>query len=825
MKKICFSSCILLFISMLFLPSTFAQDTPQWHLPEGTKARIGKGEARDIALSPDGGQLAVATGIGVWLYNTQTGAEIALLTGHTEWVTSVAYSPNGETLASASNREIRLWNPSTQEHKTTFIGQSIRSLAYSPDGKTLAVGRWRGVDLLNAQTGERQLSLDGHTETVHSLAFTSDGKKLASASRYNEDKPVRLWNARTGKLLRTFIGHTRSLHSLVFSPNDTKLVGGGRDGTIHVWNPNTGKKTRTIKEWSDSLAYSPDGRKIALSQGGDILLLNANTGVLQQRLRGHTNGSNSLVFSSDSRTLVSSSWDGTIRFWNVGASSLKLTIEGHFIFRGSALSPNGKTIATASERLVLFWDTQNGQFKEVINSERRIHALAYSPDGKTLAIGMWNDGPQIQLLNARTGQSKRTLRWEGSEAGFIVFSPNSKTLASANWDRTIRVWNARNGRLQQKLEGHTESINSLVFSPNSKTLASAGWDRTIRLWNPQTGQLQRTLEGHRDGVRSLVFSSNGNTLVSASWGETRFWDPRTGELQQALEDTRGGILALSANGKTLASGGWRVIHLRNANTGEFQQAIPTPTDVNWLAFTPDSKTLISGGWEQTILLWNMNKLPEPEPGDINFDGVINVEDLITVARYFGQSVTDDMHPNPDLNGDGVVNRKDVLQIMTLLEAAAGAPPIASQTPMMLTAERLQHYIHNAKQLGNHTDTAFQRGIEVLEELLATLMADIQATPTETLLLANYPNPFNPETWIPYQLATPADVKITIYDAKGSVVRTLVLGHQPEGYYTEQHRAVYWDGRNTLGERVASGVYFYQLHTDAVSLTRKMLILK
>ena len=413
MKKICFSSCILLFVSMLFLPSSFAQDTPQWHLPEGTNARIGKGEAHDIALSPDSGQLAVATGIGVWLYDAQTGTEIVLLTGHTDRVNSVAYSPDGETLVSASFREIRLWDPSTQEHKTTFVRQGTQSLAYSPDGTTLAVARWQGVDLLNAETGERKLSVSGHTDSVSALAFSSDGNKLASVSGFGEDTAVRLWNTRTGKLLQTLTGHTRSLHSLVFSPDGNTLVGGGRDGAIHVWNPNTGQNTRTLKEWSDSLTYSPDGKKIAISQGGNIHLLNANTGGLQQKLSGHTNGSPSLVFSLDSSTLVSSSWDGTIRFWNVETSSLRLTIEGHFNFRGAALSPNGKIIATASESSILFWKTLNGEFNRILDADRRIRTLAYSPDGKTLAIGMWKDGPQIQLLNTRHGSAQENPSLEG----------------------------------------------------------------------------------------------------------------------------------------------------------------------------------------------------------------------------------------------------------------------------------------------------------------------------------------------------------------------------------------------------------------------------
>ena len=822
MKKFCFLSCILLSISMLFLPSSFAQDTPQWQLPEGVKARIGKGGATDIALSPDNSQLAVAAGIGVWLYNVQTGTEIALLTGHTDRVNSVVYSPDGQTLASGSYREIRLWNPSTQEHKTTFVHQGLNSLAYSPDGQTLALARWRGVDLLDAQTGERKLSLSGHTDVVRSLAFSSDGEKLASASEWGEEKAVLLWNARTGKLLRKLTGYDHGIHTLVFSPDGNTLVGGARDGTFRVWDPNTGQNTTTIREWSDSLTYSPDGRKIAIAQGRDILLLNPNTGVLQQKFSGHTNGSHSLVFSSDSNTLVSSSWDGTIRFWNVGTSSLRLTIEGHFNFIGTALSPNGNLIATANESNVFLWNTREGRFNKVFTGERGIRALTYSPDGNTLALA--TDGRQVQLLNARTGQVKRTLSWEGKDAEFIAFSPNSNTLASASWDKTIRVWNANNGKLQRTLTGHTERISSLVFSPDSKTLASADRDRTIRVWNANNGKLQRTLEGHRNGIRALAFSPNSNTLVSGTHNEIRFWNPQTGQLQISLEDVRSEALAFSGDGKTLMAGSWRVIHLRNARTGEFQQAISTPGNVNWLAFTPDNNTLINGSWDSTILLWNMNALPEAIPEDVNLDGIVDVEDLITVARYFGRSVPDDLQLNPDLNGDGVVDRQDVLRIMTVLEAAAGAPPVSSQTPMMLTAEKLQHYIHTAKQLGN-PDEGFQKGIEVLEALLATLRTDITATPAKTTLLPNYPNPFNPETWIPYELATSADVKITIYDATGSVVRTLVLGHQAAGHYTDHDRAAYWDGRNTLGERVASGVYFYQLHTDTVSLMRKMVILK
>ena len=131
---------------------------------------------------------------------------------------------------------------------------------------------------------------------------------------------------------------------------------------------------------------------------------------------------------------------------------------------------------------------------------------------------------------------------------------------------------------------------------------------------------------------------------------------------------------------------------------------------------------------------------------------------------------------------------------------------------------IQAWIEQA-QLENDGSIAFQRGIANLQRLLASLI------PEKTVLLANYPNPFNPETWIPYHLANPSDVRITIYDTRGSIIRHLKLGHQHPGYYATKNRAAYWDGRNEVGERVANGIYFYQLQADQVSFLRKMVILK
>ena len=206
------------------------------------------------------------------------------------------------------------------------------------------------------------------------------------------------------------------------------------------------------------------------------------------------------------------------------------------------------------------------------------------------------------------------------------------------------------------------------------------------------------------------------------------------------------------------------------------------------------------------------------PSDVNGNGSVDVEDLILVAASLGAVPTLGVLPNTDINGDGKVNDEDVALVLAALEASAAAPLAVGKPSTVWTAETLQRWITEAKQQTTR-DATFQIGIKVLEQLLATL------TPEDTVLLSNYPNPFNPETWIPYQLAAPADVTVSIYAVDGKLVRKLEFGHQPMGIYESRSRAAYWDGRNTLGEPVVSGVYFCTLTAGEFTATRKMLIRK
>ena len=200
-------------------------------------------------------------------------------------------------------------------------------------------------------------------------------------------------------------------------------------------------------------------------------------------------------------------------------------------------------------------------------------------------------------------------------------------------------------------------------------------------------------------------------------------------------------------------------------------------------------------------------------GDVNRDGIVSILDLILVAQQLGRRVP--AGSPVDINGDGVVS---ILDLIRVAQGIAGSPAAPAAGAKSVDAAMIEAWIAHAR-LEDDGSVAFKQGIENLQNLLASLI------PEETALLRNYPNPFNPETWIPYQLAESAEVTLTIYDMNGQLVQRLEVGHQAAGMYQSRSRAVYWDGRNQLGESVASGLYFYTLTADDFTETRRMLILK
>ena len=399
-----------------------------WHLPDGVTARLGKSWILDIAYSHDGTRLAVGSGIGVWVYNARTGAEINLLTGHTSVIRSVAFNPDGSTLAGGGwDGTIHLWNATTGQHLNTLTGHrsAVRSVAFNPDGSTLASGSQGGtIRLWDANTGQHlrgltALDVFGNTEIVNSIAFSPDGSILASAGKSFLSGIIHLWDATTGqhrKKIEPVGPSAGGIWSVAFSRNGTlagasQTLPGMRHGELYLWDADTGK-----------------GQRLEKSESGNIL-----SAVPTYYY--------SVAFSPDG-TLASGSRDGIIRLWNVSSEQPLNTLEGH-------------------------------------TSE--VWSVAFSSDGKTLASG--DAGGTIRLWDAVTGRLKQTLKGHTDDIRSIAFSPDDSILVSGSLDRTIRLWNVATGQPEQTLEGHLSEVWSVAFSRDGSILASGSLDGTVLLWD------------------------------------------------------------------------------------------------------------------------------------------------------------------------------------------------------------------------------------------------------------------------------------------------------------------------------------------------------
>ena len=280
-----------------------------------------------------------------------------------------------------------------------------------------------------------------------------------------------------------------------------------------------------------------------------------------------------------------------------------------------------------------------------------------------------------------------------------------------------------------------------------------------------------------------------------------FWDADlgrpVGEKSQLYQETDGLYIREFTNG-------WAVYN----HSGEIQE-ITLPEEVTGVASGVEGTTHTLPNLDGEMYL----RVKPVNPADVNGDGVVNILDLTLVAQGFG---TDSLEG--DVNGDGVVNVFDLVQVAGALGGGGAAPSADTPELSIISAADVERWLAGAQGLGVG-DATFQQGIRFLERLLAVL------TPKETALLPNYPNPFNPETWIPYRLAREAEVAITIYDTKGRQVRRLALGNQEAGYYAGRGKAAYWDGRNEDGEAVASGIYIYQFRAGNYAASRRMVIVK
>ena len=632
------------------------------------------------------------------------------------------------------------------------------------------------------------ISLGGHTDLVSSVAFSADGQVLASGSI---DRAIRLWEVSTGNNLQLFEDRA-NVYGVALSA-DGKMVASGGDKFSRVedlrlwevstatrlWNYNTGNSEITI-----CVAFSPHSNTLA-SGGSDntIKLWEVSTGNRLRILTGHTNVVNSVVFSPDGQLLASASADSTIRLWDANA---------------------GRHLHTLTEHT------------------DSVHSVVFSLDGRILASG--SSDQTIKLWEVSTGKRIRTLTGHTHWVNGVSFSPDGQIPASGSRDNTIKLWEVSTGRHLRTLIAHSQPVWSVAFSPTEQKLASGHQDGALLLWELPATHIRIIPADFLSPDIGKQFTVNLNIVA----GEN------VKAYQASLTfDTAAIRYVSSANGNYLPAGAYFVPPVVSENTvtlgatsisdvsnGDGTLATVTfEVANNQDSFIDLSDVILTGSQDEKLhVLAHSARIELSIFGDLNRDKTVNIQDLVLVAVSFGQTVSEEGNP-ADINGDGVVNIIDLVTVAGALGNSAAAPSVFAQAQeVALKRTDVQQWLTQAQQL-NLTDPTSLQGIRFLEQLLVVL------TPKETALLPNYPNPFNPETWIPYHLAQPADVTLNIYAADGTLLRTLDLGHQPVGNYQSKNRAAYWDGRNAVGEAVASGVYFYTLTAGDFSATRKMLIRK
>ena len=536
-------------------------------------------------------------------------------------------------------------------------GDVVWGLSFSPDGETIASSSVDKTVKLWRRDGSLLTTFKGHTNSVSCVAFSPDNKTIASASL---DKTVKIWQT-DGSLLATFKGHTNSVTSVAFSPDGQTIASASRDKTIKLWKTD-GTLLRTIEQFApvNWLSFSRDGKIIAVASDDGSVKLWSSDGKLIATLWHSENRQPSKIytvsFSPDGETIASGGEDTTVKIWSIAAlkhpatqnsthardGELLATLRGHskWVF-GVSFSPDGQTLASGSaDGTVKLWSLAGVGDKRPTDASNikpesrllrtleghadRVTQVSFSPEGKTLASASFDKTIRLWRLD---DVPLKTLDGHQNRVQSVTFSPDGQRLASASTDKTIKLW-SRTGVLLETLEGHTQRVASVSFSPDGELIASGSYDKTVKVWSlkedgmnnilpcpsaplfPCSPSVLLTLDGHADSVMSVSFSPDSEILASASKDKTvKLWT-RNGRLIKTLTGHQGWVtgVTFSPDGSMLASASDDgTVKLWNRD-GRLLRTFEGAHNsfVLGVAFSPDGKMLASAGYDNSVKLWKVD---------------------------------------------------------------------------------------------------------------------------------------------------------------------------------------------------------------------------
>ena len=535
-------------------------------------------------------------------------------------ILSVALSFDGKYLLTGdASGSICIWqfiNNTQFKQYQAFRGHTnwTRSVAFSPDGKLMASSSDDlTVKIWNIHTEECVHVLPKQLDRVRTLAFSPNGRIMASGG---DDHAIRLWDVYSGKCLCMFQGHFDRIRSITMSPDGQIIISGSEDQTVKIWDISTGECIRTLKESTNkirTIAFNSD-RRILVTGGEDhiIRIWNTETGENLHSLQGHSNRIWSVAISYNGEIAASAGDDKMIRIWDVSTGQCLQTLQGHTNRIWSiAFGTDGNVLISGSDdQTIRIWRVDSGQCLNVLQGHASgLLPICFKPDGKILVSG--GDEDTIKIWDVYTGKYLKTLKGHTDRLWSMAFSLDGKVLASGSDDQTVKIWDIATGQCLKTFYGHRFRVGTVDFSSDGNFLASGSDDQTIKIWVMSTQECFKTLKGHSKKVSALTLNFGSNILASGSADKTiRLWDVRTGQCLKILREHSAPILSIKfhPNGKFLASGSEDgLIMVWNVKTLECLHVFEGHSDCVWsIDFSPDGQTLASGSEDRTLRLWNIH---------------------------------------------------------------------------------------------------------------------------------------------------------------------------------------------------------------------------